>query len=105
MVQTSKPFPGSPEFDGSDIWRATGPAGALVWSRVTGDGFGDTAIHNFESFCTHAGQMYVAASNLFSGNPGQIVPAGERGKNLPPERNSSNRGHFQLYSRAGQDLK
>ncbi len=57
-------------FDGSDIWRATGPADALVWSRVTGDGFGDTSIHNFESFCTYEGQMYVAASNLFSANPG-----------------------------------
>ncbi|MBN2107721.1 MAG: fibronectin type III domain-containing protein, partial [Deltaproteobacteria bacterium] len=80
MVQTSRAFPGSPEFDGSDIWRATGPADALVWSRVTGDGFGDTSIHNFESFCAYENKLYVAASNLFSANPGQIVPDGDGAK-------------------------
>lgn len=74
MVQNSKPVPGlSPVFDGADIWRATGPADALVWSRVTADGFGDQAVHNFESFCIFGGRLYVAASNLFSANPGQIV--------------------------------
>jgi len=76
MVKMSGPIPGiSPVFDGADIWRATGPAEALVWSRITGDGFGEPGIHHFESFCTHEEALYVAASNLFSGNAGQTIPA------------------------------
>jgi hypothetical protein len=65
------PSPSDPVFDGADIWRATGPAEALVWARVTGDGFGDANIHHFDSFCPFKGSMYVAASNLFSGTPQQ----------------------------------
>ncbi len=75
MVKLNSPIPViSPEFDGADIWRATGPAESLVWSRITGDGFGDVGIQHFESFCTYESALYVVASNLFSGNAGQTIP-------------------------------
>jgi len=66
MVNAYSPalFSGS-ILDGADIWRATGPAGSLVWSRVTGNGFGDGSILSFESFCSFDDSLYVAGSNLF----------------------------------------
>ncbi len=51
--------------DGADIWRATGPAEALVWTRITSDGFGDKATLTFGSFCTFGETLYVGGSNLF----------------------------------------
>jgi hypothetical protein len=63
------PSPSDPVFDGADIWRATGPAGAFVWARVTGDGFGDVDIQHFDSFCTFKGSLYVAASNFIGNSP------------------------------------
>jgi hypothetical protein len=53
--------------DGADLWRATGSADSLVWTRVTSDGFRDkthTVIGPFTSFKT---SLYGAASNLFGG--------------------------------------
>jgi len=75
MTKLLDPIPNiSPVFDGADIWRATGPGDALVWTRVTGAAFGDTNINHFESFTEFEGSLYVAASNLFSGNAGQTIP-------------------------------
>ena len=75
MVKMGNPLPFiSPVFDGADIWGATGPAESLVWTRVTGDGFGDEEIQHFEAFCTFNNSLYVAASNVFGGNPGQTIP-------------------------------
>jgi len=75
VVKLNEPIPGiSPLVDGADIWRATGSADALVWTRITGDGFGDEGIQHLESFTTFEGSLYVAASNLFSGNAGQTIP-------------------------------
>jgi hypothetical protein len=71
------PLPSDPVFDGADIWRATGPAEALVWTRVTGDGFGDADIHAFDSFCKFKGSLYVAASDIFSGSPQQKTTTSE----------------------------
>ena len=80
-VKMQDPIPGiSPVFDGADIWRATGPADSLVWTRITGDGFGDDAINHFEAFTAFEGDLYVAASNLFSGNAGQTIPDRSGGK-------------------------
>jgi len=51
--------------DGADLWRGTGPLSSMVWSRITGDGFGDPTVINFSSLCSFNGSLYVAASNLF----------------------------------------
>jgi len=75
MTRLLDPIPNiSPIFDGADIWRATGPGDALIWTRVTGDAFGDTNINHFESFTDFEDTLYVAASNLFSGNAAQTIP-------------------------------
>jgi hypothetical protein len=63
--------------DGGDIWRATGPAESLVWTRVTGSGFGDKTI-SFQGFCEFGGQLYAAGSNLFGNFTGD-KPEGSQG--------------------------
>jgi len=50
--------------NGADIWKGTGPGATITWTRVTGNGFGDTSIAQFEAFTTFAGAMYVAGSNI-----------------------------------------
>ena len=50
--------------NGADIWMGTGPGEAITWTRVTGDGFGDPAIAQFEAFTTFDGALYVAGSNI-----------------------------------------
>jgi hypothetical protein len=50
--------------NGADIWKGTGSGASLTWTRVTGDGFGDKSIAQFEAFTTFGGQMYVAGSNI-----------------------------------------
>ena len=50
--------------NGADIWKGTGPGEAITWTRVTGDGFGDPAIAQFEAFTTFEGTLYVAGSNI-----------------------------------------
>jgi len=49
--------------DGADIWKGEGPGDDLTWTRVTGDGFGDETILQFEAFTTFGDTLYVAASN------------------------------------------
>ncbi len=55
---------------GADIWWATGAADSLVWTRVTGDGFGDETIVQFESprkFFDD--ELYIAASSFGPSTP------------------------------------
>lgn len=70
---TSPPLFSKHVLDGADIWRATGPAESLVWSRITGDGFGDKTITVFSSFCTFSEALYVGGSNLFGNFPGNVT--------------------------------
>ena len=51
--------------DGADIWRATGPADSLVWTRITDTAFGNRGIVTFEPPCEFAETLYVAGSNIF----------------------------------------
>ncbi len=79
FANSSSPAFFSPElFDGADIWRAVGPADALVWSRVTADAFGDRTVMTFQSFCEFNGDLYVGASNLFGNYEGD-QPEGSKG--------------------------
>ncbi len=67
--------------DGADIWRATGPAGDLSWTRVTGDGFGDQTIIEFSEFITFAGSLYLAASGQSPAHfPGDEQPGASAAK-------------------------
>jgi hypothetical protein len=50
--------------NGADIWKGTGPGATITWTRVTGNGFGDPSIAQFEAFTTFGGSLYVAASNI-----------------------------------------
>jgi hypothetical protein len=76
---TSPSLPLKKIFDGADIWRATGPPDQLMWTRVTGNGFGDGAIVAFESFCAAEGTLYVAGSNIFNRYPGDVQEGGRGG--------------------------
>ncbi len=61
--------------NGADIWKGTGPGETIIWGRVTGNGFGDPSIAQFEAFTTFAGTMYVAGSNITaSGFKGEEEP-------------------------------
>jgi hypothetical protein len=61
--------------NGADIWKGTGPGEKITWTRVTGDGFGDTSIVQFEAFTTFADTLYVAGSNITaSGFKGEEEP-------------------------------
>ena len=61
--------------NGADIWKGTGPGANITWTRVTGNGFGDPSIAQFEAFTTFAGTMYVAGSNITaSGFKGEEEP-------------------------------
>jgi hypothetical protein len=50
--------------NGADIWKGTGPGATITWTRVTGNGFGDPSIAQFEAFTTFGGSLYVAGSNM-----------------------------------------
>jgi hypothetical protein len=50
--------------NGADIWKGTGPGASITWTRVTGNGFGDPSIAQFEAFTTFGGSLYVAGSNI-----------------------------------------
>jgi hypothetical protein len=50
--------------NGADIWKGTGSGEDLTWTRVTGDGFEDSSIAQFEAFTTFDGTLYVAGSNI-----------------------------------------
>jgi hypothetical protein len=50
--------------NGADIWKGTGPGATITWTRVTGNGFGDPSIAQFEAFTTFGGSLYVAGSNI-----------------------------------------
>ncbi len=61
--------------NGADIWKGTGPGTAVNWTRVTGDGFGDTSIIQFEGFTTFNNALHVAGSNIISsGFNGEQAP-------------------------------
>jgi hypothetical protein len=61
--------------NGADIWKGTGPGTAINWTRVTGDGFGDTSIIQFEAFTTFNNTLHVAGSNITaSGFNGEQAP-------------------------------
>ncbi len=57
-----------PTHNGADLWKATGPADNLTWTRLTGDAFGDSTILQFEAFTSFGGTLYVAASNILPSN-------------------------------------
>jgi hypothetical protein len=60
---------------GADIWRATGPADSLNWTRVTRDAFGDPTIIQFESPRKFFGdQFYIAASSFGPSTPVPTTP-------------------------------
>lgn len=63
-----------PTWDGSDLWRATGPADNLVWTRITGDAFGDDEVQNFDSFCTYNDALYMTAGYYFGKNLDAEIP-------------------------------
>jgi hypothetical protein len=52
--------------NGADIWKGTGPGTTITWTRVTGDGFGDASITQFEAFTTFNSALHVAGSNIIS---------------------------------------
>ncbi len=64
-----------PDHNGADLWKATGPADSLTWTRLTGTGFSDGDILQFESFVHFGGSLYVVASSVnFSGFKGDESP-------------------------------
>jgi len=61
--------------NGADIWQGTGSGTAVNWIRVTGDGFGDPSIIQFEAFTTFNNALHVAGSNITSsGFNGEQAP-------------------------------
>ena len=61
--------------NGADIWKGTGPGETITWTRVTGDGFGDPSIVQFEAFTTFNNALHVAGSNIIaSGFNGEQAP-------------------------------
>jgi hypothetical protein len=50
--------------NGADIWKGTGPGTTITWTRVTGNGFGNPSIAQFDAFTTFGGSLYVAGSNM-----------------------------------------
>ncbi len=90
IVNNKSPSFFPPTLDGADLWRATGPAEALVWSRITGDGFGDTTIMAFESYVSYNDDLYICGSNVAPRNFPETAESGALGatiyrlKSLPP---------------------
>jgi hypothetical protein len=60
---------------GAELWKATGPATGLTWTKVTGNGFGDTNICQFESYTVFNNTLYLVASDaVYSNFIGEILP-------------------------------
>ena len=68
--------------NGADIWKGTGDGTALSWSRVTGDGFGDSTVLQFVSFNDFESQMYVVAATVSPANFHGHEPAGASGAKI-----------------------
>jgi hypothetical protein len=61
--------------NGADIWKATGPGNNLTWTRITGNGFGDTKVVEAGAFTEFYRTLYVALSTTIPGNfPGEELP-------------------------------
>jgi hypothetical protein len=61
--------------NGADIWKATGPGNNLTWTRITGNGFGDTKVVEAGAFTEFYGTLYVAISTTLPANfPGEELP-------------------------------
>jgi len=73
---------GDPPINGADIWKGTGPATSLTWTRVTGNGFGDLNVLEFEAFTSFAGTMYVAANDSSDSDFPGDTPAGFTGAKI-----------------------
>jgi hypothetical protein len=73
---------GDPPINGADIWKGAGPGTNLTWTRVTGDGFGDSNVLEFEAFTTFDGTMYVAANNSSDSDFPGDTPAGFTGAKI-----------------------
>ncbi len=71
-----------PAENGADLWKGTGPGNNISWTRVTGNGFGDTNIRQFEAFTEYNGTLYVAASNLIPSNFWGEEPTGYSGAKI-----------------------
>lgn len=54
------------ELLGSQIWKTSD---AVTWTQVTGDGFGDAEIVNFEAFADFSNVLYVSGSKGASSTP------------------------------------
>ena len=52
--------------NGADMWKGTGAGDSLVWTRINGDGFGDSTVLQFQSFTDYATNMYMVASTVQS---------------------------------------
>ena len=60
---------------GAELWKATGPANNLTWTKVTGNGFGDTNICQYEAFTVFNNILYLVASDaVYSNFIGEILP-------------------------------
>lgn len=73
IVNDTSPLFSGYLYDGADLWQARGRADALVWSRITADGFGDTSMQNLGRFCEFNEALYIAGSNQFGGLPGAVA--------------------------------
>lgn len=71
-----------PPENGADLWKGTGPGNNITWTRITGNGFGDISIRQFEAFTEYNGTLYVAASNLVPSNFWGEEPAGYSGAKI-----------------------
>ena len=54
--------------EGAEIWKGTGAGDDISWTRVVGDGFGDTTVLQFQSFADYNEKMYLVASTVNSSN-------------------------------------
>jgi hypothetical protein len=61
---------------------ATGPAEALIWARITGDGFGDDNVIKIDKFTEFNDQLYVVAANANDSLFRSQEPAGSTGARI-----------------------
>ncbi|MBM4310048.1 MAG: hypothetical protein FJ119_03755 [Deltaproteobacteria bacterium] len=54
--------------EGAEIWKGSGPGDAINWTRVSGDGLGDSTVLQFQSFADYNQKMYLVASTVNSSN-------------------------------------
>ena len=54
--------------NGADMWKGTGIGDDIAWTRVVGDGFGDSTVLQFQSFADYSDKMYMVASTVNSSN-------------------------------------